>query len=152
MMSIVDEKASKLSAPEHVPLDPSARIIAIQISIKDIDPNYEQPRKNFDEAALNDLAESIKMHGVIQPIVVVRMGMRFYDYRGRKKIPRRENGRTDKHTRDNKKLFPAANQGNKPLSKTFRERGSQPYRSRPRHKTADGGVQHDSGNGCGQNR
>lgn len=60
MMNLVDEKASKLAAPEHVQLDPSARIIAIQISIKDIDPNYEQPRKHFDEAALNDLAESIK--------------------------------------------------------------------------------------------
>lgn len=86
MMNLVDEKASKLAAPEHVQLDPSARIIAIQISIKDIDPNYEQPRKHFDEAALNDLAESIKIHGVIQPIVVVRMGMRFMIIAGERRF------------------------------------------------------------------
>ncbi len=52
-------------------------IMAINIDVADIDPNYEQPRKNFDESALNELAESIRQHGVIQPIVVVRMGMRF---------------------------------------------------------------------------
>lgn len=56
---------------------PQERIMAVNIAVSDIDPNYEQPRKNFDEAALNELAESIRQHGVIQPIVVVRMGMRF---------------------------------------------------------------------------
>ena len=117
MMSIVDEKASKLSAPEHVPLDPSARIIAIQISIKDIDPNYEQPRKNFDEAALNDLAESIKMHGVIQPIVVVRMGMRFMIIAGERRYRAAKMAGLTSIPAIIKKLFPAANQGNKPYRK-----------------------------------
>ena len=56
---------------------PQEKIVAVNIAVSDIDPNYEQPRKNFDEAALNELAESIRQHGVIQPIVVVRMGMRF---------------------------------------------------------------------------
>ena len=41
------------------------------ISISLIDPNKNQPRKNFDEEALNELANSIKVHGVIQPILVV---------------------------------------------------------------------------------
>ena len=35
-----------------------------------IEPNREQPRKNFDEDALLELAESIKQHGLIQPIIV----------------------------------------------------------------------------------
>ena len=56
---------------------PQEKIVAVNIAVSDIDPNYEQPRTNFDEAALNELAESIRQHGVIQPIVVVRMGMRF---------------------------------------------------------------------------
>ena len=56
---------------------PQEKIVAVNLAVSDIDPNYEQPRKNFDEAALNELAESIRQHGVIQPIVVVRMGMRF---------------------------------------------------------------------------
>ena len=49
----------------------------VQIALLDIDPNFEQPRKNFDENALKELAESIKMHGVIQPIVVTPVGKRF---------------------------------------------------------------------------
>lgn len=49
----------------------------VQIEIVDIDPNYEQPRKHFDETALNELADSIRMHGVIQPIVVTPIGKRF---------------------------------------------------------------------------
>lgn len=41
-----------------------------EISIDEIRPNPNQPRKNFDEEALNELATSIKTHGIIQPIVV----------------------------------------------------------------------------------
>ena len=41
-----------------------------KISIDDIKPNANQPRKIFDEEGLNDLAESIKEHGIIQPIIV----------------------------------------------------------------------------------
>ena len=46
----------------------------VRIALIDIDPNREQPRKNFDEEALNELAESIRVHGVIQPIVVTPIG------------------------------------------------------------------------------
>ena len=41
-----------------------------QLSISDIVPNKYQPRKNFDEENLNDLVNSIKERGVIQPIIV----------------------------------------------------------------------------------
>ena len=40
------------------------------LKLIDIEPNREQPRKLFDEEAISELAESIKMYGVIQPIVV----------------------------------------------------------------------------------
>lgn len=40
----------------------------------DIHPNPGQPRKHFDEAALSELAESIKQYGVLQPIIVCPMG------------------------------------------------------------------------------
>lgn len=43
---------------------------AVTVNINEIEPNRNQPRKDFDEAALNDLAESIAQHGLIQPIVV----------------------------------------------------------------------------------
>ena len=41
------------------------------ININDIAPDQNQPRRSFDEAALNELAASIKEHGVLQPLVVV---------------------------------------------------------------------------------
>lgn len=41
-----------------------------EIAIKDITPNLHQPRRDFDEEALAELAQSIKQHGVIQPVVV----------------------------------------------------------------------------------
>ena len=42
-----------------------------------IDPNLEQPRRRFDEAALNDLAASIRAVGVLQPIIVCPNGERY---------------------------------------------------------------------------
>lgn len=42
----------------------------VTVKINDIEPNREQPRKDFDEKALGELAESISRHGLIQPIVV----------------------------------------------------------------------------------
>lgn len=41
-----------------------------QIDISDIKPNPYQPRKTFDENHLNDLADSIKQYGILQPIVL----------------------------------------------------------------------------------
>ncbi len=58
----------------------------VNISLLDIDPNYEQPRKNFDQDALEELAESIKLHGVIQPIVVTPIGKRFMIIAGERRF------------------------------------------------------------------
>jgi ParB family chromosome partitioning protein len=44
-----------------------------KIPISDIKPNPDQPRREFDQAALDELASSIKQHGVVQPIIVVRI-------------------------------------------------------------------------------
>ncbi|MBQ7327672.1 MAG: ParB/RepB/Spo0J family partition protein [Clostridia bacterium] len=42
----------------------------LEIDITKVKPNPNQPRKNFDPDALNELASSIKVHGIVQPIVV----------------------------------------------------------------------------------
>ena len=42
------------------------------LKIVDVEPNREQPRKNFNQEALEELAESIKEYGLIQPIVVTK--------------------------------------------------------------------------------
>lgn len=46
----------------------------IEIKLTDIEPNDKQPRKEFGDEALTDLAESIKEHGVVQPIIVRKLG------------------------------------------------------------------------------
>lgn len=42
----------------------------IEIELSEIEPNKQQPRKDFDEEALSELASSIEKHGLLQPIVV----------------------------------------------------------------------------------
>ncbi len=49
-----------------------------EIKLIDIEPNKSQPRKYFDEEKLQVLCDSIKMHGVIQPIVVRKLETGFY--------------------------------------------------------------------------
>lgn len=49
----------------------------IQIPIEDIIPNRYQPRISFDQKALEDLAKSIKQHGIIQPLVVRKIGDKY---------------------------------------------------------------------------
>jgi len=47
------------------------------LRLSEIEPNRTQPRRNFDEDALQELADSIKQYGVIQPIVVQKKGKRY---------------------------------------------------------------------------
>jgi len=42
----------------------------LELKINDIEPNLDQPRKHFDDEKLAQLSESIKQHGVVQPIIV----------------------------------------------------------------------------------
>jgi ParB family chromosome partitioning protein len=50
---------------------------ALEIDVDQIDPGTEQPRTRFDDEALERLAVSIKEHGVVQPVLVRRMGSRY---------------------------------------------------------------------------
>ena len=50
---------------------------AAEVDIDLIDPNPSQPRAAFDLESLNSLAESVKVHGVVQPILVRRRGPRY---------------------------------------------------------------------------
>ena len=49
-----------------------------EVDIDRILPNGQQPRKNFDDESLNELADSIRTHGVIQPIVVQPLPENFF--------------------------------------------------------------------------
>ena len=49
----------------------------VEIRINEVEPNIEQPRKVFDQEKLETLAESIKEHGGVQPIIVRKEGSRY---------------------------------------------------------------------------
>ncbi|MCQ2483017.1 MAG: ParB/RepB/Spo0J family partition protein [Clostridia bacterium] len=46
----------------------------VELKINDISPNTDQPRKKFNEEALQELADSIKENGIIQPLIVQKKG------------------------------------------------------------------------------
>lgn len=51
-------------------VEESSSASAVKLSLNEIEPNKDQPRKTFDEKALAELADSIAQHGVIQPLLV----------------------------------------------------------------------------------
>lgn len=46
---------------------------SVRISVEQIEPNPKQPRHDFDEQALNELAKSIRLHDIIQPLTVAKI-------------------------------------------------------------------------------
>lgn len=78
--------------PKEVKKDETGRIKEIDgervsdIDIKLIDVNPNQPRKNFEPTALKELSDSIKLHGVIQPIIVNKTGDRYIIVAGERRF------------------------------------------------------------------
>ena len=64
----VHKKADQLIDPQNA---------VTEVSLTQIVPNRKQPRKNFDEAAIEELAASIREHGVITPLLVQKKGKYF---------------------------------------------------------------------------
>ncbi len=56
-----------------------------EIMLTDIIPNPDQPRRTFDEEKLNELAESIKEHGLLQPILVKPEGNKYHIIAGERR-------------------------------------------------------------------
>jgi ParB family chromosome partitioning protein len=65
------------SSPNLDEEDESSEVVK-KIKLVDIEPNKEQARKIFDEEAIDELANSIKEYGVIQPIIVTKKG-KYYE-------------------------------------------------------------------------
>ena len=51
---------------------------SVYLPISQVEPGLNQPRKNFDDEALEDLADSIREHGIIQPLTVRRLSSGYY--------------------------------------------------------------------------
>ncbi len=67
--SLISDKVNKPSTKKDGVKDEKV-VDGILMNINKVEPNREQPRKNFDEDALLELAESIKQFGVLQPLLV----------------------------------------------------------------------------------
>lgn len=75
--SLNDEESSKVEEKEVVKVETVVVNEPKEIEIGLIDRNPDQPRTIFDEDALNELASSIKVHGVISPIIVKEVDGRY---------------------------------------------------------------------------
>ncbi len=71
------EKPIEVEKIVEVPVEVE-KPVEITIRLSDIIPNKEQPRKDFDEAALSELADSISQFGIIQPLLVQKKG-KYYE-------------------------------------------------------------------------
>jgi len=67
--SMIPEKVEKIK-PEATKKQEENVSRETLININEIEPNKDQPRKNFDEDTIQELADSIKQYGVIQPLIL----------------------------------------------------------------------------------
>lgn len=70
----------------YVAPESEQRTGVLEVDIHMIDTNREQPRKKFDEAALEELAESIKVHGIVQPLIVREKNGRYQIVAGERRF------------------------------------------------------------------
>ena len=79
----IDALFSRNKVEEEIDINPEGLVRELSshfamIPLAEIERNPDQPRKEFDEAALQELAESIRVHNIIQPLTVRRMAPRQY--------------------------------------------------------------------------
>ncbi len=68
--SLIADKVSRPVSVNSADLKSENAIDGILVSINKVEPNHDQPRKNFDEDTLVELSDSIRQFGVIQPLIV----------------------------------------------------------------------------------
>lgn len=61
----------------ETPAPPPPQVAGSEVDIESIEMNPYQPRKYFAEGALDELVHSVKEHGIVQPLVVTRIGQKF---------------------------------------------------------------------------
>lgn len=80
------QKTAQLSRQTQSETNAHASNIIHQIPISQILPNPNQPRKNFDESTILKLADSIRQHGIIQPLTVRYMGNHYELVAGERRL------------------------------------------------------------------
>lgn len=79
LLNTIDEElkvTGEANSPSNVPPAVSGQAAGsiVRIPVEQIEVNPKQPRRDFDEQALKELSESIKLHDIIQPITVIKLG------------------------------------------------------------------------------
>lgn len=75
-----EEKKRGEKVKTAIPIEPAERVnVVLEIPVEHIRANPHQPRKEFNEESLNELADSIKKHGLIQPITVRYIGEKRFE-------------------------------------------------------------------------
>lgn len=77
LSAILPDVEDVVESVEHIGEASVPADAVVELPLGEIDPNRNQPRKRFDDEALNALAESIRHSGVITPILVARSGGRY---------------------------------------------------------------------------
>ena len=67
--SLIPASVPKMEAEQEV-VKTESNAQGTYVKITKVEPNREQPRKNFDEDALQELADSIKQYGIVEPLIV----------------------------------------------------------------------------------
>jgi ParB family chromosome partitioning protein len=76
-----------LGSLDHAPSTPAGGAAGHPtVSVFDIDPNPFQPRKDFDAAEIEALAESLRRHGLLQPLLVRKVGERYQLVAGERRL------------------------------------------------------------------
>ncbi len=73
------KSSTKIESPGVAPETAAPGTLVKELSVESIKPNRHQPRTDFDEFALQELAQSIKSHGLAQPLVVTETGSGEYE-------------------------------------------------------------------------
>ncbi|MEO6832126.1 MAG: ParB N-terminal domain-containing protein, partial [Chitinophagaceae bacterium] len=71
LLNNIDDELNANSS--GVPAVSGAATTGLRVPIEQITPNPMQPRRDFDDEALRELADSIKMHDIIQPVTVTKL-------------------------------------------------------------------------------
>ncbi|QEG40366.1 putative chromosome-partitioning protein ParB [Roseimaritima ulvae] len=72
--------------PESAPSDPAAGDRSVELSVYEIDNNPFQPRREFNESEIASLAESLKEHEQLQPVIVRKVGERYQLISGERRL------------------------------------------------------------------
>src|SRR5438046_10576960 len=75
LSALLEDISTDITSPTQISSESAALAGNIStITLDKIEANPFQPRSNFEEQALNELADSIREQGIIQPITVIKLG------------------------------------------------------------------------------